>query len=122
MHRTPVAGSGDTRDLPFVHGLDEELEIFERCRRQHSVPEVEDVTRPPGGATEHLARTVADQVGRPKQHSRIQVALDAAIVPDSVPAGVQWYPPVEGHDVWARRRDGLEHCRRVGGEVEAAGI
>jgi len=38
MHKTPVDISGDTGDLPLVNGLNEELEILQWSRRQHSVP------------------------------------------------------------------------------------
>jgi hypothetical protein len=37
MQSTPVRGSGDTSDLPFVHRLDEHLQIFQRRRRMHPV-------------------------------------------------------------------------------------
>src|ERR1700704_6067025 len=95
MHRIPVACSSDTRDLPFVDGFDEELQVLERCRRQHAVPEIEDVTRPATGAAEHITRARADQVRGTEQHRRVEVALDASFVTDPLPAFVQRHSPVE---------------------------
>src|SRR5260370_37083533 len=97
MHRTPT-GSRDTRDLPLVDRLDEELQVLERGRGQHAMPEVEDVAGSAARAAKDVARSFAYQLRRAEQHGRVQVALDAPIVTDSLPAGLGRNAPVERHD------------------------
>src|SRR5712691_7910507 len=94
MHSTPVDGSGDTRDLPLVNSVDEQLQVFERRRWQDSVAEVEDVTRPPAGATEDLSGALAHKFRRAEQNGRVQVALDPAVIADSLPARIKRHAPV----------------------------
>src|SRR5450631_580416 len=118
MHKTPVVSS-DTRHLPLVHSLDEELQILERSRRENSVPEVEDVARPATCATQDLAGALTHEIRWAKQHRRIQVALDAAIVTYPLPANVQGHAPVERHDVWSSRGYRLEQAGGVRAEVDA---
>src|SRR5450759_1193863 len=118
MHKTPVE-SRDTRDLPLVHGLDEELQILERSRRENPVPQVEDMARPATCVAEDLAGALTHEIGGAKQHRRIQVALDATIVTNPLPADVQRYAPVERHDVRSRRRYRLEQPGGVRAEVDA---
>src|SRR6266851_2141563 len=95
MHRTPVSSSGDTDDLILVHGFDEDLKIFERSRRQHSMPEVEDVARPSGGTPEHVAGALTHELRWAQQHRGVQVALDAAVVADPLPRRIQRHAPVD---------------------------
>src|SRR5258708_22562297 len=95
MQRTPVSGSGDTDDLRFVHGFDEELKIFERSRRQHSVPEVEDVARPSAGTPEHVAGALAHALRSAQPHRGVQVALDAAVVAHPLPRPIPPHAPVD---------------------------
>src|SRR5665213_4009462 len=101
MHRTPVDGSPDTGDLPFVNCFDEQLQVLERSRRQHAVPEVEDVARTSTSPAKHVPDALADQSGRAQEHSWIKVALNPPILADAGPAGVERYPPVERHDIRA---------------------
>src|ERR1700682_56352 len=122
MQRTPVTGSRDTCNLPFVHRLDQELKIFERGRREHPVPEVEDVTRPAGGAAEHIASPLSHQLRRPEQHRWIEVALNSALVSEPVPRHIQRHAPIDGHRVRTRRRYRLEESSGVGAEVDAWNI
>jgi len=46
-----VDGSRDTRGHPRVHGLDQELEVFDSSFRKNAVPEVEDVAWAAGRAS-----------------------------------------------------------------------
>src|ERR1700719_1218596 len=103
MQSTPVGGSGDTRDLPLMDNVDQQLEVFKGRRRHHAMPEVEDVPRATTRAPEYVAGPLADQLWRSQQHGRVQVSLDASIRADPIPAAVQWNAPVEGDDVWTRR-------------------
>jgi hypothetical protein len=105
MHRIPVTVSSDTRDLPFVDGFDEQLQVLKRCRRQHPVPEIEDVARLSAGTAKHIPRAFANQIGRTEEHCGIEVALDASIVTHALPTIVQRHSPVEGHYVRPGRRD-----------------
>src|SRR4030088_65765 len=113
MHSTPVRGSRDTCHLPFVDRLDEQLQIFERRRGGDAVTQVEDVTWPAACATQHIASTGSDQFGRPEEHRRVQVALDASVEADHPPADVQRYAPIERDDIrsggsdWSKQADGV---------------
>src|SRR5579859_6784005 len=118
MHSTPVFRSADTRHLPFMDRLDEELQVLERRRRMDAVTEVENVTRPAARASQHVARSLAYQLGRPQQHGRVEVALDAAVVTDDRPPCIQWDAPVERDYVRAGRGYRLEQTGRVGAEVD----
>src|SRR6202022_5209535 len=98
MQSTPVRGSRDTRDLPFVDRLDEQLQIFEWRRRMDPMSQVEDVAGTAARATQHIASTSPDQLRRAEQHRRVQVALDAAVEADHPPTDVQRHPPVQRND------------------------
>src|ERR1700674_3907527 len=104
MHKTPV-DSRDTRDLPLVDRLDEELQVLERGRGKHPMPEVEDVSRPSAGTAEDVAGACAHQFRRSQQDRRVEVALDAAVVADPRPTGLERHAPVERDDVRPCRRD-----------------
>src|ERR1700704_7053176 len=119
MHSKPVAGSGDTRYLPLVDGVHQQLQIFERGRRQHSVAEVEDVARPSAGSAKNLAGALAHELGWAQQHGRIEVALNAAVLTETLPADIERHPPVEGDDIWAGRRDRLDQRTGVRPEMDA---
>ena len=88
------------------------------CFGWHSVPKVEYMTRPPSGTLENIARLGLDSLPRPKQQSGIEVALNAAVVADLVPAAVEWDPPVEPDHVAARLRHVAEQRRRARAEVD----
>src|SRR6267143_3181524 len=81
--------------------------------------EVEDVARPAGGPSQDVMRTLPDEVGWSKQHGGVEVALDATLVSDPIPALVKRDAPVQRNDVWPRLRDRLEQVGRVGPEVDA---
>src|SRR5205807_8868062 len=100
MHRTPVLGSGDIGGQPRVHGLDEQLEVFDGRLGQHAMTEVEDVAGPAARPSQHVIRPRSDQVGRSEQHGGIEVALDAMLVSDPIPALVKRDTPVQRDDVW----------------------
>src|SRR5450759_5661131 len=117
MQRTPV-DSRDTCDLPLVHRLDEDLQMLQWRRRQDPVPEIEDVARPAAGTAENVAGALAHKLRRPEEHRRIEVALDAAVVADPIPARVERHPPVQRYDVWSRGRYRLEHPGCVRAEVD----
>ena len=50
--------------------------------RQHAVAEIEDVSRASAGASQHIVGRGEQAVVRAEQQRRIEVALDAAVVPD----------------------------------------
>src|ERR1700756_3368383 len=119
MSRMPVFGSRDTRRLPFVDDLDEQLEVLERRLRVNAVTEVEDVAGPAARPAQDLARAGADQLWRPEQHSWIEVALDPALVTDALPALVEGNRPVERHDVGVGGSNRFEQPRGPGAEMDA---
>ena len=77
--------------------------------REDAVPEVEDVARPAGGLAEDRPSVRGDRVERADEEAGVQVALDAAVMPDDVPARIEVDPPVEADDVAAGR--GLQGAR-----------
>src|SRR4029077_17112757 len=97
MQRTPV--SGDIRGHPRMHGLDQELEVLDARRWRDAVSEVEDVPRPPVGATQDVHRAGANHVCGTQQHSRVEVALHPAAKADAPPPLIEVDVPVERHDV-----------------------
>ena len=61
------------------------------------------MTRPAGGAREHVERRSLHARPRRQQHGRVEVALHAALVADDRPAGVERDAPVEPEHVAAAR-------------------
>src|SRR5258708_5605134 len=112
IQNTPT-GSRDTRDLPLVDRLDEELQVLERGRGQHAMSQIEDVAGSAARAAKDVARALAYQLGRAEQHGRVQVALDAPVITDPFPAGLERNAPVKRHDVRSRRCNRLEQRRRA---------
>src|SRR5437879_2035697 len=116
MHRMPV--SADIRGHPCVDRFDEQLKIFNAGFGKDTVSEVEDVAEAAVGASQHVARPLPDQVGRPEQHRGVEVSLDASVVPDSLPSLVERHTPVQRDDVRARACDGLQQAGGIGPEVD----
>src|SRR5690242_16407509 len=99
-----------------MHGLDEQLKVLDARVGRDAMPEVEDVSQPSVGAAQDVDRARADHAGRPKQHSRVEVALQAAFEPDALPPLIEVDAPVERHDVRAGRGDELEQSGRAGAD------
>src|SRR5262245_57631961 len=89
MSRTPVLGTGF-----LVHVPRERLDVLERGRRQNTVSEVENVTRPSTRACKHFVGRGEYAIERSEQQRRIEVALDAAVEADALPRLVERRPPV----------------------------
>src|SRR5438270_12682616 len=102
MHRTPVSGSGDTGWNPRVHGLDEELEVFDSRLRQHPVTQAEDVAGPAGCPPQHVIRPRPDKLRRAEQHRRVEVALDASLASDATPPVAEGVAPIQRDDIGPR--------------------
>src|SRR5207245_11057682 len=81
--------------------------------------EVEDVARPAGSPTQTVMCTFPNEVGRSQQHGGVEVALDAMLESDPIPALVKRDTPVQRDDVWPRLHDRLQQVGRVGPEMEA---
>ena len=62
--------------------------------------EIEDVAGPAARPSQQVIRPRSDQVGRSEQHGGIEVALDAMLVSDPIPALVKRDTPVQRNDVW----------------------
>src|SRR5438477_2743563 len=95
MQRMPVEGSCDIGRHPGMNSLDEQLEVRNRRIRKHPVPEIEYVACAASRAPQHIARPLADELGRSQQDRGVQVALDGPGVADPPPALVQRHPPVQ---------------------------
>src|ERR1700730_17342366 len=111
-----AVGSGIDRHT-LAYCLDQRLEIFERAAREDAVAEIEDVTRPATRLPQDAPRPGHDALDRAEQYPGIQVALNSAAEPDSLPACVKVDAPVEGDDIGAAGRDQLEQPRGGGAEV-----
>ena len=81
--------------------------------------EIEDVAGPAARPSQHVIRPRSDQVGRSEQHGGVEIALDAMLVADPIPARVKRHAPVQRNDVWASVRDRLEQVSRIGPEMDA---
>ena len=119
MQRIPVRGSRDTGRHPEMNGVDEDLEILDGRVGQDAMSQVEDVAVAAARAVQHVARPLANQVWRPQQHSRVEIALDAQPVTDEAPSLVERQAPVERHYVRPGIRYRLEQTRGISAEVDA---
>src|ERR1700726_1652248 len=59
-----------------MHQLDEPPQLIARCRRQHAVPQVEDVPGTPTRAEQNTPGFGSDGLERPEQRGGLEVALD----------------------------------------------
>src|SRR5438876_10797599 len=119
MQRIPVRGSGDICRHPGMNGVREDLEILDGRVGQDAVAQVEDVAVATARTAQHVARPLANEVCRPQQHSRVEIALDAQPVTDAAPTLVERHAPVERHDVRPGLRYRLELPRGTGAEMAA---
>src|SRR5450759_825314 len=118
IQSTAVDGSSDTRDLPLMNRLDQQLKVLKRGSRHHPVAEIEDVPRAAARAPKHIASPLTNQFRRSQEDSGIQVSLDPAIKTDATPTAIKRDAPVERDDVRPRRCDRLQQTGRVGAEVD----
>src|SRR6187399_2495236 len=100
----------------LVNVSSDRLDMFQRRWREDAVAEIEDVTRASAGPGQHVVYRREDPIDRSKQQRRIEVALDGAIVSDSLPCLVERRTPVGADHVAA----GLSHLRqdRPGSDAE----
>src|ERR1019366_8575501 len=70
--------------------------------REDTVPEVEDMPRPPGGAGEDVERRRLDPFPRAEQERGGEVALHRPVGACECPAVVEPQPPVEADHVATR--------------------
>ncbi len=96
-------------DLTLVHEIDEPAQVVGIGRRQHAMPEVEDVTRPATGLLQHPAGLSLGGIPRSRQQRGIQIALDGSIGNPGPSIG-QLEPPVEPDDVATGLGHGLEQA------------
>src|SRR5712691_1529907 len=121
MQSTPVFNSGNRRHTG-AHGLDERLKILERAAWEHTVTEVEDVTRPARREPEHAARTLDNTLGGPEEDRPVQVALHTPVVADPLPSLIQVDTPVERDHVRAGLRDQIQQPRGRGSEMNPGNV
>ncbi len=86
----------------------ERLNVLQRGVGQYAVAEIEDVSRTPGGAAQHVVRGAEHAFHRREQQRRIEVPLDGAVVADHGPGLVEPLAPVHANHVPA----GVLHVRQ----------
>src|SRR5438128_10461377 len=106
------------RRRPLVHECTKTAESRGVGLRKHAVTEVEDVTRPTARPAEHVERRGLDALPRAEQDGGVEIALDAALGADLVPAAVELDPPVEADHVAAGGSHLREQRSRPGAEVD----
>src|SRR5207253_1180647 len=74
--------------------LHQALQVVDGAVWEHAVTEVEDMAGAAPGGLDHPTRAVFNEGPWPQQQGGIQVALDAAVVPDHAPGLAQVDPPI----------------------------
>src|SRR5438309_8379089 len=75
------------------------LQVLDGAVWEHAVTEVEDMAGAAPGGLDHPTRAVFNEGPWPQQQGGIQVALDAAVVPDHAPGLAQVDPPIHPNHV-----------------------
>src|SRR5688572_4432526 len=86
--------------------------------RQHTMSEVEDVTRPPAGALQDVTDLAIPFRSRREQRRGFEVALNRPLAPDSRPGGIDGNAPVDADHVATGSRKVLQERRRPGAEMD----
>src|SRR5205085_7791012 len=101
INNTPMRGS-DMREAVPMHVLGERLHVLDGGCRQNAVTEIENVARSSAGTLQHIVGRGEHAIERREQKRGIEIALDRAVVSDTVPGFVERNPPVGANDVAAR--------------------
>ena len=88
-----------------MYCFDECNHILDRCLRQDTVTEIEDVAGPSTGLCENFANVSAKVVQACKQIDRIEIAHYTDIEPNALPSFIQRYAPIQSNHIAA----GLTH-------------
>ena len=86
---------------------------------QHAVAEVEDVARVAAVAASTSTHLGLDHGPRGQADGRVEVALDALVGADALPAGVERHPPVDADHVGAGVGHQAEQLAGADAEVDA---
>src|SRR5213593_1276348 len=116
----PYAISSTAMRSAAMHPLDNRLQGLHRRLGEHTVPEVENVPRSPGGAGEHVPRLTLELRSRRQERRRIEVTLDGfgGRGSDALPRDIERHAPVDPDHVAAGAGEVHEQRRRIGPEVD----
>ena len=84
-----------------MYCFDECNHILDRCLRQNTVTEIEDVAGPSTGLCENLPNFSAQVVCARKQSDRIEIAHYTNIIPNAFPSFIQRYAPIKSNYIAA---------------------
>ena len=88
-----------------MHVASQQLHVLNGCARKNAMSEVEDVAGPAAGTLQDLVGACQEPLDGREEQGGIKIALDGAIVPDSIPGIVQSNSPVCPDDVAAGYAD-----------------
>src|ERR1700720_1149216 len=101
-HGTPSASCRALMSCLLMNMPGHRLHVLSRSRRQDSMAEVENVSRPPLSAREHVVGRRQRAIERAEQERRIQVALNGPVKAVPLPPLVGGRPPVGADHAAAR--------------------
>ena len=98
--------------------IDDGAHRIDRCLREDPVTEIEDVSDAPAGTVEHPLGMGDGDLARRKEHCRVEVALDGAVMTDARPSFGQRSAPIEPENRATSVTHRLEERRRASTEVD----
>ena len=84
-----------------MYCFDKRNHILDRCLRQYTVTEIEDVTGPSTGLLENLPGLSPKMVLVCKQGNRIEIAHYTNLIPNTFPTFIQRHAPIETNYITA---------------------
>src|SRR5881409_1721948 len=117
----PYAISRTATRSPAMHPVHDGLHRIHRSLGQHAVSEVEDVTRPPGGAGENVPHASLELGTRGEQGHGVQIPLDGtlAVRTQPLPGDVERNAPVHADHVAPGAREVLERSEEHTSELQS---
>src|SRR5882672_7306634 len=100
-----------------MHQIDDGTDRRDVRLRQHPMAEVEDVTRPAGGAPQDVTHLAVALRGGSEERRRLEIALNRALT-DTDPRRVERDPPVDADHVTTGRCEIFQESRRSRTEVD----
>src|SRR5262245_8573746 len=92
--------------------------MLDRCRRQNTVAEVEDVPRSTAHTLQDVIGLAEHAVCGAEQERRIEIALDRRFEADALPGGIDRDPPIDADHRTTGRAEFLQERRCAGAEVD----
>ena len=82
-----------------MHVFDQADHMLHRGVREHPMSEVEDMTRTSPGLLENLFHPSADHLPGCAQDGRIEIPLNAHLVPDRLPGLIERHTEIHADDI-----------------------